>query len=222
MKERIILIGGGGHCKSCIDVIEQAGAYQIVGIVDNKREQDCEILGYKIIGTDDDLPKLVYEYKNAMITIGQIKNSQKRIEIFETLKGLVANLPVIISPLAYVSEHARIAEGTIVMHHALINADARIGRNCVINSKALIEHDAIIEDFVNIAPGADVSGNVLIEKGAYVGANATILQGESIQKKMVIGEYSTVGAGAVVTRNVDANSTVVGMPARSINKHLNQ
>ena len=151
MKEKIILIGGGGHCKSCIDVIEQEGKYRIAGIVDVSEKLHQKVLGYEIIATDDDLPRLVNEYENFLITLGQIKSPEKRIRIFQTLKDLGAKLPVIISPLAYVSKHAEIGDGTIIMHHSLINAGAKIGSNCIINSKALIEHDAIIEDHCHIA-----------------------------------------------------------------------
>ena len=151
MKEKIILIGGGGHCKSCIDVIEQQGKYLIAGIVDLSEKLHKKILNYEIIATDDDLPQLLNEYENFLITLGQIKSPDKRIRIFQTLREIGAKLPVIISPLAYVSKHAEIGDGTIIMHHSLINAGAKIGSNCIINSKALIEHDAIIEDHCHIA-----------------------------------------------------------------------
>ena len=74
---------------------------------------------------------------------------------------------------------------------------------------------------MNIAPGANVSGNVELKEGAYIGTNAAILQGESIKKKITIGKFSIVGAGAVVTKDVDADSTVVGIPAKLITKRQN-
>ena len=135
MKEKIILIGGGGHCKSCIDVIEQERTFQIAGIVDLPEKLHQKILGHEIIATDDDLPRLADEYENFLITLGQIKGPEKRIRIFQTLKESGAKLPVIISPFAYVSKHAKIGDGTIIMHHALINAGAKIGSNCIINNK---------------------------------------------------------------------------------------
>lgn len=75
--------------------------------------------------------------------MGQIKSSQKREALYNEVKTLGAKFPVIKSPLAYVSGHAHISEGTIVMHQAMINASARVGVNCIINTKALIEHDAV-------------------------------------------------------------------------------
>jgi FlaA1/EpsC-like NDP-sugar epimerase len=75
--QHIILVGGGGHCKSCIDVIEQQGEYQIAGIVDLPEKLHQKILGYEVIATDEDLPRLADEYGNFLITLGQIKTPEK-------------------------------------------------------------------------------------------------------------------------------------------------
>jgi sugar O-acyltransferase (sialic acid O-acetyltransferase NeuD family) len=187
MKEKIILIGGGGHCKSCIDVIEQQEKYRIAGIVDLPEKLHQKILGYEIIATDDDLPRLVNEYENFLITLGQIKSPEKRIRIFKTLKDLGVKLPVIISPLAYVSKHAEIGDGTIIMHHVLINAGAKIGSNCIINNKALIEHDAVIDDYCHIATGAIINGGAKIGSGTFFGSNAVCKEYIEIEEKTVIG-----------------------------------
>ena len=83
--DKIILIGGGGHCKSCIDVIEQAGTFQIAGVVDVSEKLHRKMLGYEIIATDDDLPDLVKEYENFLITLGHIKSPTRRMELFNDL-----------------------------------------------------------------------------------------------------------------------------------------
>lgn len=187
MKQKIILIGGGGHCKSCIDVIEQAGTFEIVGIVDLLEKLHQKILDYEIIATDDDLPDLAKESDYFFITLGQIKSPEKRIRLFEEVKNLGGRLPVIISPLAYVSGHARVKEGTIVMHDALVNAGAQIGSNCIINSKALIEHDAVIEDHCHIATAAVINGGVKVSSGTFFGSNAVAREYIKIGKNSIIG-----------------------------------
>jgi len=186
MKEKIILIGGGGHCKSCIDIIEKEGRFTIAGIVDVPEKLNQKILGYEIIAADDDLPRLVNEYKNFLITMGQIKSPERRIRLYNILKDLGAKLPVIISPLAYVSKHAGIGDGTIIMHHALINAGATIGENCIINTKALVEHDAIIEDHCHISTGAIVNGGTLIRTGTFLGSNAVTKEYITIKENSFI------------------------------------
>src|SRR5512136_594267 len=119
MKEKIILIGGGGHCRACIDVIEQEGRFTIEGIVDVPEKIQHKVLGYPVIGSDSDLAKLIKSCPNVLLTLGQIKSPSRRIELFYDLMTMGARYPVIKSPLAYVSRHALVAEGTIIMHHAV-------------------------------------------------------------------------------------------------------
>ena len=152
--KKIVLVGGGGHCASCIDVIEQEGQFQIVGIIDMPDKRDTTLLGYPIIGNDEELPKLVETYQYFLVTLGQIKSPQRRIVLFERLLQLGAKLPIIASPHAYISRHATVGAGTIVMHNALINAGATVGTNCIINSCALIEHDAVVGDHCHISTGS--------------------------------------------------------------------
>lgn len=171
-KPEIILIGGGGHCKACIDVIEMQNTYSIVGIVDLPNNIGNNILGYHIIASDNELEKLSKSYSHFFITLGQIKDYIKRKEIFEKLLSLNANIPTIISPLAYVSKHSKIGVGTIVMHNAVVNASATIGQNCIINTKSLIEHDAIIGNHCHISTGAIVNGGVKIGDCSFFGSGA--------------------------------------------------
>ena len=202
MKENIILIGGGGHCRACIDVIESCREYRICGIVDTAEKMHQEILGYEIIATDEDIPRLVHAYPNFLVTLGQIHSPDKRMHIFNLLKKHRASLPVIVSPWAQVSRHAEVSEGTIVMHHALINSGVRIGKNCIINSKALIEHDARIGDHCHISTGAVVNGGVKIETASFVGSCTMLKEG------VTIGGHSIIGAGSSIFGDVPPNSIV--------------
>ena len=176
MKE-IVLIGGGGHCKSVIDVIEKESRFKIVGIIDDDKNKLGKIIcGYKIIGDNKILKELRQKFEYALVTVGQIKTPKIRIKLFNLLKELDFKLPTIISPLAYASKHSFIDEGTVVMHHALINADAKVGKNCIINSKALIEHDVIIEDNCHISTGACINGGVRVLENSFIGSNAVTIE----------------------------------------------
>ncbi len=181
MKEKIVLIGGGGHCHSVIDVIEQTNKYEIIGIVDTKENIGKKVLDYKVIACDDDLETIFKTCKNAVITVGQIKSNQIRVKLFGKLTEVGFNLPIIISPLAYVSKHSYIDEGTIVMHHALINANVRIGKNCIINTKALIEHDCVVGDNCHISTACVLNGGVIVKENSFFGSNATSKQGVEIE-----------------------------------------
>ena len=171
--EKILLLGGGGHCKSVIDVIEQENRYSIAGIIDKKELLGQELLGYKVIGCDDDLEELFKEYKYALVTVGQIRSNNLRVKLFKKLKKIGFTLPTIISPLAYVSKYANLDEGTVVMHQALVNVDARVDKNCIINSKALIEHDSIVESHCHVSTGVIVNGGVIVKSNSFIGSNTT-------------------------------------------------
>ena len=189
MKEKIILIGGGGHCMYCIDVIEQEGRFTIAGIVDMPENEQHSVLGYPVIGTDANLAELIKSFPNVLITLGHIKSPARRMELHYNLLQTGAFFPVIRSPLAYVSPHAQVAEGTIVMHHALINSGASVGRNCIINTKSLVEHNAVIEDHCHISTGAVINGGVTIGRGSFVGSGS------------VTKEYTSIPANSFIKAN---------------------
>lgn len=194
MKKEIILVGGGGHCVSCIDVIEQEGKFQIAGIVDAKKNSD-QILGYPVLGNDSHLPSLRKIYKYALVTIGQIKTPSIRMRLYEHLDILGFELPTIISPRAYVSKNAVMLGGSIIMHDVLINARAEIGNNCIINTKALIEHDSIIGSHCHISTGAIINGGVIVGCGSFIGSNAVVRQSTKISKNFFVRSGSLFAGG---------------------------
>ena len=187
MKPEIILVGGGGHCKACIDVIETAGEFRIAGIVDVKEKAGQEVLGYDVMASDEDFRYLSIHYENFLITIGQIKEPEKRIEIYTKLKQFGVRLPKIISPYAQVSRHCKIEEGTIVMHQVIIAPGAVVGKNCIINTKALVEHDAVVGNHCHISTGAVLNGNVYIGQKTFIGSMTMIRENIRIGKNCIIG-----------------------------------
>jgi len=173
VRKKLILIGGGGHCKSCIDVIEQSEQYEIAGIIDKQENIGQMVLGYEIIGIDNQIETLATEGFEFLITIGQKRTPKVRQKLYNELMRCNAKIAMIISPRAYVSQYAKIGEGSIIMHDALVNTSASIGKNCIINTKALIEHDAIIGDHCHISTGAVINGGVDIKQGSFFGSNGT-------------------------------------------------
>ena len=192
--KNIILIGAGGHCKSCIEVIELQKKYKIIGIIDNKKKVGTKIFNYKIIGNDNDLAK-IKKCKNIHITIGQIKTSKKRVNIFNKFKKKNFKFPIIISPLAHVSKNAFIKEGSIIFHNSIINANAHIGSNTIINNQALIEHDAIIGNNCHISTGSIVNGGTKVGNGTFVGSKAVF------REQIQIGKNCIIGMGKIVKKN---------------------
>lgn len=190
--KKLILVGGGGHCKSCIDVIEQTGEYEIAGVLDIPEKIGQKVLGYEITGSDEDIEKYAKRDVYFLITLGQIESADLRKKLFETIKKSGGKFATIISPKAYVSKHSKIGIGTIVMHNALVNAGAEIGENCILNTKCLVEHDCVVGDNTHIAVGAVLSGGVKIGVESFIGANSTVVQYKEIVPK------SFIKAGALV------------------------
>lgn len=184
--KNLYLIGGGGHCRSCIDVIELEGKFSIKGIFDKKENIGTSVLGYPVIGCDEDLINFISPENFFLITVGQIKSAEIRISLFLKLKSLKANIATIISPRAYVSPHAQLAEGTIVLHDVLVNASAKVGVNCILNSKSLIEHDTKIGNYCHVSTAAIVNGGCEIEEECFIGSNAVLMEGILIPTKSII------------------------------------
>ena len=208
--KKIILIGGGGHCKACIDVIEAESKFQIEGILDLSEKLGSEILGYKVIGNDNDILEFAKQGFSFLLTIGHLGNPSLRIKLFEEVEKLGGELPIIISPSAIVSKYSTVQEGTIIMHNVLVNANAKIGTNCIINNKALIEHDAIIEDNTHISTGAIVNGACKVGKNGLVGSSSVI------KHLIQIEENTIIGAGSVVVKDITESGVYVGSPAKKI------
>jgi sugar O-acyltransferase (sialic acid O-acetyltransferase NeuD family) len=197
-----MLLGGGGHCRACIDVIEHVDSIEIAGLVLKERGNSSTIVDYPILGFENDLIELLSAVQNALVAVGQIKDPEKRIRLYLLLKKLDARFPTIQSPLSYVSKRASVSEGSIVMHGSVINSGASVGANCIINTKALLEHDVEISDHCHIATGALVNGGVKIGCGSFVGSGSIIKEG------VILGQRVVVGAGQIVKENVADGVTV--------------
>jgi len=189
---RLLLLGGGGHCKACIDVIEAQRTHTIAGVLVATGDPTTEVLGYPVLGHDDQLSGLLSISEAALVTVGQIKSANARVRLFSLLLKTGLALPVIQSPLSYVSGRASVGRGTILMHGAIVNVHAQIGENCIINSQALIEHDAQIGDHSHISTGARINGGAVVGERSFVGSAAVIKQGVRIGTNVVIGAGQTV------------------------------
>lgn len=191
MKEKILLIGAGGHARSCIDVIELENKFEIAGFID--KDTDKKAFKYPILGCDEDLKGLFKHYKFAFLALGQIKSANMRVNLYEKLKSIGYILPTIISPLAYVSPYAKInEEASIIMHYALVNAGASVGKACILNTKSLIEHDAIVEDFCHISTAAVVNGECVVKEQSFLGSNTHLKHGQILENKSVY--YNKINA----------------------------
>ncbi len=201
----MILIGGGGHCKSLIDVAESAG-YRIAGILDRPEELGKKILNYEVIGNDDDIPKYVGSAE-FIISVGYIRNPDLRIKLYELVKQQGGQFATLIASTAYVSQYASLGEGTVVMHHAFVNAEATVGKNVILNTFSNIEHGSIVGDQCHISTGVMVNGDCKVGNNCFIGSGSVLYNGVSITDGVV------VSAGSVVRRPISIKGVYSGNPA---------
>jgi sugar O-acyltransferase (sialic acid O-acetyltransferase NeuD family) len=192
MKKKLILVGGGGHCKSCIDVIDQLDTFEIEGILDVAEKVGQTIMGYPIIGTDDMIDSYAEKGFSFLITVGQVRNPEPRVRLFKRLDALNADMPVIIAPNAHVSPHSKIGKGTVILNYALVNGDTEIGVNCILNTRALVEHDSKVGDHCHISTGAILNGAVIVGERTFMGS------GSVSREQVVIPPGSFIKAQSVV------------------------
>ncbi len=204
-QKNLILLGGGGHCKSVIEVAESAG-YNIIGVLDRPDEVGKEVLAYRVIGVDDDIPKYV-DKAEFMITVGFIKNPAIRIKLYNRVKEAGGKLATIIASTAHVSKYATLGEGTVVMHNAFVNAGAQIGNNCIINTFSNIEHDAHVGDQCHISTGTMINGDCVVGERVFVGSQSVLANG------IEIGDDIIVGAGSLVRKSIRQKGIYSGIPA---------
>lgn len=205
MKKPLILVGGGGHCKSVIEAAESAG-FDILGVLDMPEDVGKEILSTKVIGTDDDIPSYV-DKADFVVTVGFIKNPSIRIKLYNRIKESGGNLATVIASTAYVSQYAKIGEGTVIMHQAFVNAGAKIGNNVIINTATNIEHDAVIGDDCHISTGTMVNGDCRVGERSFIGSQSVLANGISV------GDDIIVGAGSLVRKSIHEKGIYSGNPA---------
>ena len=206
--KNLILVGGGGHCHSVIDVAESAG-YNILGILDKPSEVGKCVFNYRVIGNDDDMIKYV-DNAEFIVSVGQIKSPDLRIRLHNMIESVGGKFATIIASTAYVSKYAIVGEGTVIMHNAFVNAGATIGKACIVNTFANIEHDVHIGDYCHISTGAMISGDCKIGDGIFIGSQSTVFQGVEICKRG--GRTTCISAGSVVNKNIIESGVYAGNP----------
>jgi len=207
---RAVGLGAGGHAKVVIELIQVAGGYDCVGLLDPRPElRGTAVLGVPVLGDDSHLPQLRREgVEAAFIGVGAVADTSVRRRLFTTMTEQGFTPVSAIHPAAILSPSARVGEGVTVMAGAVVNAHAELGANVVVNTGAIVEHECVLGDHAHVATGAVLAGGVRLGQGALVGAGATVLPGVSI------GEEAVVGAGAVLASDCPAGATVKGVPAR--------
>lgn len=195
----MLLYGASGHAKVIISCL-RATNVDVLAIFDDDLSKK-ELWTIPVIGFYD------AQYSPSspiIISIGYNSIRQKVAGNIQHPFGKVAH------PTATIDESVNWQEGTVIFHHAVIQADTHIGKHVIVNTSASIDHDCVIGDFVHIAPKATLCGNVRVGESTLIGA------GTVVAPNLTIGKNCMIAAGSVITKNIPNNAIVRGNPARVI------
>jgi sugar O-acyltransferase (sialic acid O-acetyltransferase NeuD family) len=205
--------GSSGHAKVVAETIRLLGGTVAV-LFDNRADAVAALPGVPLLygagGFDEWLGSPQRRsVAHGSVAIGGARGAD-RLAIQETMRRAGLRFEPLLHPRSTVSETAEIGDGTHVLAHAVVAAEARLGRACIVNHQANLDHDCRLGDGVHVAPGATLCGCIRIGDFVMIGAGATVLPW------LTIGAGTTVGAGAVVTKDLPPGVVAVGNPARVV------
>jgi sugar O-acyltransferase (sialic acid O-acetyltransferase NeuD family) len=208
---KVVVIGGAGHGRVIIDILEKAGRFTLLGLLDAHLPIGENVLGYEVIGREDDLPSLIdqRQLQGVVIAVG---DNWLRAKVVASVRAMAPNVafPNAIHPSAQIGKNVRFGQGNVVMAGVVVNSNATVGDFCVLNTRCSVDHDARLGDFVSFAPNSCAGGNV--EVGDY----SAVCLGANVIHQVRIGPHAVVGAGATVLRDLPGNVLAYGTPARVV------
>lgn len=208
----VIVVGVGGHAKVVLASLLALDT-RVVALVDaNPRLIGTELLGCRVAGSDDSV--FDHDPNDVLLVngVGSIDRPIARYNVFQRMKDKGYRFATVVDPHAIICSDVGLGEGSQVMAGAVIQPGCRLGVNSIVSTRAALDHDCVIGAHAHVAPGAVVSGGVSVGDFAHVGAGAVVRQGISV------GQRALIGIGAAVVSDVAANVTVVGVPARPLNR----
>ncbi|WP_339895428.1 NeuD/PglB/VioB family sugar acetyltransferase [uncultured Algibacter sp.] len=209
--KNILIYGASGHSKMIVDIILKNKNYTIKGLVDSYKPIDEDIYGYKVIGNLVTLPKLIKEHNIHGIVIGIGDNSTRK-KAYDNIANIAPDLEFvsIVHPSVILAHDITIPKGTVIMAGVVINANAKVGEFCILNTKSSLGHDSNMSDFSSLASGTIIGGNV------QIGYCSAICLSASITQNISIGKHTVIGAGSLVLKSIGDCKQAFGIPINTI------
>ncbi len=207
---KVLVFGASGHSKVAISILELC-RLRIFGIIDRRQNVGNKFCGYDIIGSDDDIGKIMHNNNvhSGIIAIGDNYVREKvSNHILQTCRHF--NFINAIHPESIIDKKAQLGVGALIAARAIIGPYSKIGNHCILNTASSLDHDSSMEDFSSLAPGVITGGQVIVGKRSFIGLNTSIIH------KVNVGSDVVVGAGSVVIQNLNPLAIYVGNPARFI------
>lgn len=208
--QRVVLIGAGGHAK-VVAAAARALGWTITGVCDPQLAADgvAQWRGLPVLGDDHAvLGQLDAAEVVVLNGVGQTVGGGARQRLFETFSARGLRFPPLVHPAAWVDESVELGEGAQVMAGAIVQPDARIGANSLVNTRAAVDHDCTVGAHVHLAPGCTLCGAVCVDDEAFVGAGAVVPPG------LRIGRRAFITAGSLVRSDVAAQARWPATPSK--------
>lgn len=207
----IVIIGAGDFGKEIAWLIEDINirnkVYNILGYIDDNKELiGKDLNGYRVLGNVEYLNKIAMAKKLGGVI--SVQNSSVKSDLASKIGNV--EWTTLIHPSAIIARTVAIGNGSIIAAGNIISNNTFIGNHCLINLSCTVGHDNRIEDYVSIMPGCNLSGFTTLKEGCFLGTGVKVIPHKTINANSVIG------AGAVVLKDIPANCTAVGVPARPI------
>ena len=208
----LVIFGAGGLGREVLLLVQQINdaqpTWEVRGFYDDRAPAAPTVAGLPYLGTAADLNSSS-EPLAVAVAVG---SSAGRAGVVARLTSAQLTFPSLVHPGVALHPRQRVAlgEGCLIQQSCVLTCDIALGRFVLLNLGCTVGHDAELADFCSLMPHANVGGAARLASGVYLGTNATVIQG------VRVGENTIVGAGAVAVRDLPANITAVGVPARAI------
>lgn len=190
--QKVIILGSGGHAKSCIDIASRMNGIIIIGCLDNEKTIGTLVCGVEVIGSDERILEFTDKETNFIIGVGQIRTPAPRISLFNKILENQGVLQNVVASSALISSNATLGKGVTIMEGAKIGPNVTLGDGVIINTNAVIEHDSVIDEFCHVSTGAIINGGCQIGKGTFIGSGTVVKQKINIGANCVIGMQQSI------------------------------
>lgn len=205
---RLLIVGGGGFGREVYQAVMDSPRFReqhAVTSIAYLDDGEPQLLRAPVVGTIGGYVKL-----DGDIGLCAIGNPDARRRVVGRLSSKGLTFPAFIDDRAHVGDHVALSDGVIVCCGSVLTVDISIGSHTHINTRCTLGHDVVMGDFCTVSSQCNFTGGVRVGDDAFFGTACTVIPGKSV------GDGARVGAGSVVIRNVKAQHTVFGNPAKAI------
>lgn len=183
MKEKLLIVGSGGHGRSVAEAVMLSDAYEVVGFADDTAQLAQTVWGIPILGGTADLRMHRSRASAAIVAIG---NNIVRQRLSEALIQAGFELAIVAHPRAVISPRAVIGRGSAIMAGAIVGTEAQLGMGVIVNCGAVVDHHAQALDFAHLGVNACMAGGTVLGRGAWMQAAASLGYGVKVEDGTVL------------------------------------